>query len=43
VDEGLMAQIGTQRNAETANIMTTVTKKYLPVMDSPAFVRAKSA
>ena len=42
-DEGLVAQIGTQRAAETANIMATVTKQYLPVMDSPAFVRTKSA
>jgi len=38
-----MAQIRTQRTAETANIMATVTKQYLPVTDSPAFVRMKSA
>jgi hypothetical protein len=42
-DEGVMAQIRTQRTAETANIMATVTKEYFPVMDSPAFVRTKSA
>jgi DNA replicative helicase MCM subunit Mcm2 (Cdc46/Mcm family) len=42
-DEGVMAQIRTQRTAETANIMATVTKQYLPVIDSPAFVRMKSA
>jgi len=37
-----VAQIGTQRAAETANIMATVTKQNLPVMDTPAFVRTKS-
>jgi len=42
-DEGLMAQIRTHRTAETTNIMTTVTKQYLPAMDSPALVRRKSA
>jgi len=42
-DEGLIARIGTQPTAETANIMATVTKQYLPAMDSPAFVRTKSA